>query len=221
MSEIVIFGASGFARETHQIIRDINRQQQTWEFKGFLDDNTALHGSRIHGFPVLGGGDWLTANPGVPVVVAIGNPRAKRTGVERISRICGVPFATLVHPLAWLGDDVELGDGSIVCAGVRVTCDIRIGAHVILNLDCTVGHDSVIEDYSTIAPSANISGAVHLGRGVDIGTNATVIQGITIGSWSIVGAGAAVVRDVPPFVTAVGVPAVKVKDLPPLPSGMS
>ena len=220
MSKIVIFGASGFARETHQIIRDINRQQQTWEFKGFLDDNTTLHGSRIHGFPVLGGMDWLAANPDVLVVVAIGSPRAKRAVVERISRIDGVSFARLIHPLAWVGDDVEVGDGAIVCAGVRVTCDIHIGAHVILNLDCTVGHDSVIEDYSTLAPSANISGAVRLGQGVDVGTNATVIQGIPIGSWSIVGAGAVVVRDIPSFVTAVGVPAVKVKDSPPLPSGM-
>lgn len=216
MFRIVIFGASGFAREVHQIIRDINRRQPTWEFEGFVDDNSALHGRSIHGFPVLGGLDWLVANPGVRVVVAIGNPRVKQAVVARISRATGIAFATLIHPLAWLGDDVQVGEGSIVCAGVRATCDIRIGSQVILNLDCTIGHDSVIEDFSTIAPSANISGSVHIGQGVDIGTNATIIQGINVGSWSVLGAGAAVVRDVPPLVTAVGVPATKLRDLPPV-----
>lgn len=216
MNDIVIFGASGFARETHQIIRDINRQEQTWNFKGFVDDNPQTHGRSIHGFPVLGGLEWLAANPGIAVVVAIGSTRTKRAVVKRISRLGSTSFATLVHPLAWIGDGIELGEGSIVCAGVRITCDIHIGAHTILNLNCTVGHDSDIGDYVTIAPAANISGAVNLGQGVDIGTNATVIQGVTIGSWSVVGAGAAVVRNIPPLVIAVGVPAVKIKDLPPL-----
>jgi sugar O-acyltransferase (sialic acid O-acetyltransferase NeuD family) len=216
MNDIAIFGASGFARETHQIIRDINRKRKVWNFRGFVDDNPQTHGSSIHGFPVLGGLEWLAVNPGVAVVVAIGNTRAKRAVVKRVSGLGGTPFATLIHPLAWLGSDIELGEGSIICAGVRITCDIHIGKHVILNLDCTVGHDSVIDDYVTIAPAVNISGAVRLAQGVDVGTNATVIQGIAIGAWSVIGAGASVVRDIPSLVTAVGVPAVKIKDLPPV-----
>jgi sugar O-acyltransferase (sialic acid O-acetyltransferase NeuD family) len=216
--DLVIFGASGHGRETHQIVRDINRRQPTWNFLGFLDDNPAAYGNRIHDFPVLGGLDWLAANPGPRVVVAIGNPRARRAVVRRIATLPGAGFASLVHPLAWIGDDVELGEGSVICAGSCISCDIRIGKHVIINLDCTVCHDVEIDDYVTVAPSANISGTVRLGVGVDLGTNATIIQGLTIGDWSIVGAGSVVVRDLAPYVTAVGVPAVKIKDLPPVDS---
>jgi acetyltransferase-like isoleucine patch superfamily enzyme len=58
-----------------------------------------------------------------------------------------------------------------------------------------------------VAPGAHISGAVHVEEGADVGTGASVIQGITVGAWSVVGAGAAVVRDVEPHTTVVGVPA--------------
>jgi len=213
MQSIAIFGSSGFARETHQIIRDLNKLKNCWEFLGFLDDDELKHGTLVHGFPVIGGADWLRTNPEVNVLVAIGSPRVKRAVVKRLMDLGHERFATLIHPTAWIGDDVRIGHGTVICAGVRITCDISIGSHVIVNLDATIGHDSIIDDFATIAPSANISGAVHLGSGVDIGTNATVIQGISIGEWSIIGAGAVVVRDIPRNVTAVGMPAKCIKEL--------
>lgn len=216
MQDIVIFGASGMGREAHQIIRDINRERATWNFLGFLDDDSANHGQQIHGHPVFGGSDWLIRNPEPRVVVAIGNTRAKRAVVERVAAIPSAGFATLVHPLAWVADEVALGEGSIVCPGARINCDVRIGRHVILNVGCTVAHDAVVGDYATIAPGAQVSGAVQVGAGADLGTNSTVIQGVRIGEWSVVGAGAVVVRDLAPNVTAVGVPAVRIKDLSPV-----
>jgi acetyltransferase-like isoleucine patch superfamily enzyme len=58
-----------------------------------------------------------------------------------------------------------------------------------------------------VHPGAVLSGDVHLGDGVTIGTGACVIQGVHIGAGTFVGAGAAVVNDLPAGVVAVGVPA--------------
>ena len=214
MKDLVIFGTGGFAREVHQIVEDFDQVKSAWNFIGFLDGNPESHNKEIHGFPVLGGAEWLAGRRGVAVVVAIGGPAGKRKVVEQIRAAGETSFATLVHPLAWVGNRVSLGEGVVICAGTLITTDIRLGNHVILNLDCTVGHDSCIEDYVTVAPSVNISGCVKVGEGCDLGTNSTVIQGITIGHWSVVGAGAVVVRNIPSNTTAVGIPAKPIKERP-------
>jgi hypothetical protein len=78
----------------------------------------------------------------------------------------------------------------------------------------TVSHDTRIDDFVTAAPSANISGSVQIGEGCDLGTGSAVIQGIEIGKWTVVGAGAVVVSSLPANVTAVGVPAKVIKERP-------
>lgn len=214
LQQIVVYGSGGFAREVHQVVCDINAVSPTWDFLGFLDDNPDTHGSRLHDYPILGDEHWLSTHPGVLVVVGIGNTRAKRTVAGKVVA-AGSGFATLIHPRAWLGQNIDVGTGTVICAGVTATCDIAIGAHVIINLDCTVGHDATIADFTTIAPSTNISGDVHVGEGCDLGTSSTVIQGVNIGEWTIVGAGTVVVRDLVANVTAVGIPAKVIKQRAP------
>ncbi len=212
MKRLAIFGSGGFAREVHQLVLDLNDRAPTWDFVGFVDDDEAKCGTGVHGYPVLGGSAWLAENPEVWCAIAIGTTQAKRRVALRLQSLGVTSFATLVHPRAWVGNGVQLGAGSIVCAGALVTTDIRIGNHVILNIGTTVGHDAVLADYVTAAPSFNISGNVNVGEGCDLGTGGAAIQGVAIGPWSIVGAGAVVTRSLPANVTAVGVPARVVKE---------
>ncbi len=212
MKDLVIVGVGGFAREVHQLLEDFGPQNSSYNFIGFLDDNREHHGREVHGFPVLGDVAWLKEHGGVAVAIGIGGTVVKRRIVKRIQSSCANSFATLIHPSARIGNRVAIGEGTIICAGSIATTDISIGKHVILNLDCTVGHDAHIGAYVTVAPSVNISGAVVVGAGCDLGTGSTIIQGINIGHWSVVGAGAVVVKDVPPNVTAVGMPAKPIKE---------
>jgi sugar O-acyltransferase (sialic acid O-acetyltransferase NeuD family) len=212
MKKLVIFGTGGFAREVHQIVEDLNAVAPSLDFLGFLDENPAQHGSMLHGYPVLGGIAWLAdAREDVSVVVAIGNPSSKKKVVDQICNTTKAQFATLLHPKAWVGNRVAIGAGSIICAGALITTDITIGRWVIVNIGSTVGHDAILEDYVTIAPTVNVSGSVVVAEGVDLGTGSTVIQGKNIAEWSIVGAGAVVVRDVEANKTVVGSPAKEIK----------
>lgn len=214
MLELVIYGTGGFAREVHQIVEDVNEDGNRFRFLGWLDDDLGKAGKEVHATPVLGSADWLEAHPSVGVLVGVGATHARRRLVRRIVDHAGNPFPTLVHPLAWVGNRVTIGDGTIVCAGNLITTDIVIGRHVILGVDCTVGHDTVLEDFVTVAPGVNISGTVRIGEGCDLGTGAKIIQGISLGHWSVVGAGAVVIRDLRANVTAVGVPANPIKERP-------
>ncbi len=88
-----------------------------------------------------------------------------------------------------------------------MTTNIRMGRHVLLNLNCTVGHDTVLGDYVTVSPGVNISGRVRLDDGVDCGTGASILPGVAVGHDTRIGAGSVVTKDWPPELTLVGVPA--------------
>lgn len=81
---------------------------------------------------------------------------------------------------------------------------------MIINLDCTLGHDDIIKDYVTIYPSVNVSGNVLIGERFEIGTGTQIIQGKVIVPDTVIGAGAVVVKDVKEKGTYVGCPVKKI-----------
>lgn len=217
--DILVYGTGGFAREVVWLCNDLaagvyddpDTGAPMLRAIGFLDDNRERHGMTIAGLPVLGGVEWVAANPGIGVAIGLGNPRARQEAAHRL-RDAGAVFPTLIHPTALIGERVQLGEGVIVCAGTTITVDVEIGEFSMFNLHCTVGHDARIGAFCTLAPGCNISGYVVLEEGVELGTNVAVLPGKRIGARSIVGAGAVVTSDLPAMVTAVGVPAKVIKE---------
>lgn len=213
-NKIVIFGAGGFAREVLQVILDINHQTKgscPWNPIGFVVDASFSGASQLHDLPVHTGLAWLKQNADVKVVIAVGSPAARMQIARRISQHTPNAFATVIHPMAWVGRQVKVGPGSVICAGCQITTDIALGAHVHVNIGCTVGHDSTFGDFVTLNPGVNISGNVALGPGCEIGTGSVLLPHVQVGEWAIAGAGTVVTKTLPPNVTAVGIPARIVK----------
>lgn len=209
MKDIVIIGAGGFGREVAWLIEDINKANQEWNIIGFVDDNDSIQGKEINGYKVVGNVDWL-AQQELYVVNAIGDPITKMKVMKKLEKSKNI-YPVLIHPSVICSDRIEIGEGTIICAGNILTVNIKIGKHVIINLDCMIGHDVILGDYTTVLNSANVSGAVNIGKCVSIGTGSAIIQGLNIGDNTIIGAGAVVVTDLPPNCTAVGVPAKPIK----------
>jgi len=204
MTPLLIYGAGGLGREV------LSLAHATGIYKpiGFLDDHVPAK-TKIKDLPVLGGVEVLRDFPvPVHVVLALGDPTGKAAVLKRMDA-SKVIFPVLKHPRVILQDEqtIKLGEGSILCAGSVLTTDIVLGNHVLLNLNCTVGHDARIGNCSSIMPGVNIAGQVSVGEVVLIGAGANIMNGIRIGDRCKIGMGAAVVRDVPAGATAVGVPA--------------
>lgn len=208
---LVILGAGGFAREVAWLVSEINQcRPGTLNLIGFLERGTDRVGQLVNGVRVLSVEDVKLYLPEVYAVAAMGDTKAKERAVREAQGM-GCQFLTLIHPtVKYDRSTVVIGSGSIICAGCILTVNITIGSHVIINLDCTIGHDSIIEDYVTISPGCHLSGYTVVRKGANLGTGVVTIEKQCIGAHSVVGAGAAVVNEIPANVTAVGLPA-KVK----------
>lgn len=205
--EVVVYGAGGFAREVGWLVDECPGHRAV----AFVDDDVRNQSHVLHDCPVLSVTDARRQFPSALVLCAIGSPSAREAvAIEATS--AGFGFATAIHPRAEMSRWIDIGEGTVICAGNILTTDIRLGRHVQINLDCTIGHDAVLEDYATLAPGVHVSGYVHIGKRAYVGTGANIINGtkdrpLIIGDDAVVGAGACVTKSVEPATTAVGVPA--------------
>ena len=212
MKDLIIFGASGFGREVAWAVERLNKVTPTWNLLGFMDDADDIQGSEINGYKVLGKTADVVNYPDAYYVVAVGASRTREKIVSNLKTVNpSIKFGTVIDPSVEMSEHVTIGEGTIICAHTIITVNIEIGAHVIINLDCTVGHDAVLQDFVTLYPSVNVSGITNIGHAVELGTGMQIIQGKTVGDYSIVGAGAVVVKDIPAKCTAVGSPAKPIK----------
>ncbi len=209
LKPLVIVGAGGLGREVAWLVADINRQKPEWNCLGFVDDG--VQGNTVEGYPVHGSVEHLfNMSPDIWTVVAIADSRVRRKLIRQIQEQ-GRKLATLVHPSVSMSDYVNIGAGSIICSGTVITTNISLGQAVIINLGCFIGHDTELQDYVSLMPAANLAGEIRVGEGCYFGLNSCVINRTTIGEWSVIGAGATVVDDIPAYSLAVGVPARVIK----------
>lgn len=198
--ELLIIGASGNGK----VVADIAIKMDKWQSIVFLDDDHSI--KSCMGLKIIGkSDDAFTYQKDADIFVAIGN-NATREKTQEMLEIEGASIATLIHPSAVIGTDVEIGTGTAIMAGVVINSSVNIGKGCIVNTGATLDHDNVIEDYVHISPGANLAGTVCIGRGSWIGIGSIVSNNVNICSECKVGAGAVVVKDITEPGTYVGVP---------------
>jgi sugar O-acyltransferase (sialic acid O-acetyltransferase NeuD family) len=192
---LVIIGAGGFGREVFDLVKDINATASTFDFLGFLDDGEVrVPLLQRLGAPLLGPTSIL-ADLAASFVIGIGAPDSRRR-IDALARSWARTAATLLHPSATIGSDVEVGQGAVVAAGVRLTTHIVLGRHAHVNVNCTVGHDVIVEDYVTLYPGVHLGGGCVIEEGATLGTGCVLLPNVRVGRGAVVGAGAVVARDV-------------------------
>jgi sugar O-acyltransferase (sialic acid O-acetyltransferase NeuD family) len=203
MSEpLIIVGAGGHARETAYAFL---LSAPADRFIGFLDDRAT--GCTPEGWPVLGSIDSARSHLRARFLVAINDPRTRRTVVGRLQHLGVDRWGQVLHPDLRLHATVRLGVGCSILGGCQLTTTIRIGNHCILNRGSQVSHDCTIADWCSLNPGACVAGNVQVGAGCELGSMCSIRQGTIIGSGCTIGMGSVVVADVPDHAVVAGNPA--------------
>jgi UDP-perosamine 4-acetyltransferase len=194
---LVVIGAGGHAK-----VVLATAIAAGWNPVALLDDDSSLQGQRVSGVPVLGTPDQVASIDADGAILAVGSNHSRQELAHRLT----ASWVSIVHPSAVIDPSVDVGIGTVVFAGAVIQPDTKIGRHVIINTCVSIDHDGAIADFAHIAPGCRLAGNVTVDSGALLGIGSSVVPGTAIGEWSVVGAGAAVLSDIPPKSTAVGVP---------------
>lgn len=190
-----LIGAGGFATEVKSQMGDIN-------MLSFVDDK--YYSGEKNTLPL----SQLDPTK-YEVAIAIGDSFTRKEIVNKLPK--KTKYFTFIHESVMIFNNVEIGQGSIICPGTIITTNCKIGKHTHLNLHTTIGHDNVIGDYFTTAPGVHISGNNNIGDCVYFGTNSATRQKVNICDDVIIGLNGGVVKDIIENGTYIGTPVIKIK----------
>lgn len=206
MRHLVIIGAGGYGREMFGAAQGAVGYGVDFDIRGYLDAKAdALAGFRGYP-PVLGSPETYVPAEDDVFVAALGSVENRRRCVRLIADRGG-KFIPIVHRTALLGPNVHVGDGTFVAPNVVLTADVRIGRHAAVFHNTSVGHDSVLADFTHVYAQCSIGGSVRLEEGAVVYPGSVVVPRRTIGRDAVVGAGSTVILNVKGGTTVFGSPA--------------
>jgi sugar O-acyltransferase (sialic acid O-acetyltransferase NeuD family) len=206
MKNILIYGASGHSK----MIVDIILKNKNYTIKGFIDSYKPIN-TEIYGYKIIatldGLSELLLAQNIHSIVIGIGDNFLRKEAYQNIKKISPeIEFISVIHPNAILAHDTLIPEGTIIMAGAIINADSKIGKFCILNTKSSLGHDSIMSDFSSLASGATIGGNVQIGFCSAICIQGTIIQNISIGDYTVIGAGSLVLEDVGNYKKAFGHP---------------
>ena len=188
--KITVIGTGSHAAAVCDSIRQLGEYQ----VEGLLSETIANWREKLWLSTVIGNPNskkWLH----LMSFVAIGDNAMR----EKFAQL-GYQFLNVVHPSAQIG--TARCAGTYFAANSFVGNGSTVGNFCIINSGVILEHDSVVGDFTHLAPGVVTGGRVKIGSRTTIGLNASIRDGVSIGNNCLIGMGAVVIKDVPDNCTA-------------------
>lgn len=202
----LIVGAGALGRQALSKALDVPADARDWEIGGFLDSRPGILDGYNRRYGILGDPMTFDFSENDRIVCAIANPQARLEYCEKLARR-GARFTNLIHPTAMIDRDCRLGTGCMIGPLAAIDCDVTLGNHVMVYGFCGIGHDTVVGDGCSLSMHTIVAGGCRLGRGVFIGTNATVNETTEFGDYASLAAGSVASGRIPAKAVMMGIPA--------------
>lgn len=208
MKNLVIIGASGFAREMYDLAMTCYGSEPDFKVKGFLSDNPSKIESMGYP-PVLNTVTDYEPEANDVFFCAIGNVYHRKKTVELILSKGG-QFINLIHPTAIISPSVKLGIGVGIKAYCVLASDVTVEDFTFLQSSVIMGHDVHVGRFCQVNSFAFFAGYVRVHDMVSVNAGVRIIQNVVVEEESVVGIGSVVLNRVKKNTTVFGNPAKRI-----------
>ena len=204
--KLIIIGAGGFGSEVLETINDCNKKKKRFKVYGFIDENKSLIDKNILGVPILGNIKYLLSLKvrDYECLITVADPVLRKKIVEKLNN--KVDFCRVIHPSVIYSSFTKIGKGCIIQPGNILMPNTRLGNHVIINMHCTVGHNSYLKNFVSMMPGVHIGGNNTINEGVYVGSGTITNEKINVGKWSVIGSGSVIIKHIPDNSLVIGIP---------------
>jgi sugar O-acyltransferase (sialic acid O-acetyltransferase NeuD family) len=207
MNNIVLIGGGN---QAHYTIDIINKEKK-YNIIGIVDSIHPI-GIERFGYKVIGRQENLQSlikeydiQGGV---IAIGDNWIRHKISQQLLPMVGADFfVNAIHPSVIVGDNVKLGNGVVAMAGVIFNPKSSIGDFTFYATGAQIEHDCIIEPYASISAGSILGGHVHIKTLAAITLNVTIVDRVSIGMNTVIGAASLVTKPIEDNVLAYGNPA--------------
>jgi sugar O-acyltransferase (sialic acid O-acetyltransferase NeuD family) len=203
--DLVIYGAGGHALGVANVAIAAG-----FAVRYCIDPNkTSL---RLMDIPIIASVDDLPDWRQFSFSVGIGDNFAREQEHQALAaRYPDMQFPALIHPRAAVSYFTTIGEGSVLMANAIAGTNSRVGRFCIMSIQTAMGHDCLLDDFASMAPSCVIAGSVTVGQRSAVSMAASVCQGVAIGQDCVLGANSFLRKNLSDQTVAYGSPAREVR----------
>ncbi len=203
----IIVGAGTYGQIYAQYLKE------DYDVVGFIDDNPKIVNTEIDGIEVLGDSEFLfrELDRTLSVFAPIGNNEAR---VYLLKRLMETGFKTpnYIHAQTHIHDSVIIGKCVYILPGTCIMPLTVVEDFVLISMGVNIAHHTTIGEGSFLSQGTDIGAGIELKKNVFCGIGSTVMTGVTeVGEGALIGAAAAVIKNVPDRAVVVGNPGKVIK----------